>query len=751
MFRRKSVLYTWCLSYGAILIFMIVMGITMEITMRRQLINEYKDITQSLQQQTNAAVNSYFDNLDQCAFEFGNDYLTNNFLAAAVPDGSDYYSLSPIQQSLMVYSLQSNGSVSHYLYMNNIDRALSNNAIYPQDELYDLLNLSAAMDEQAFTALLNQQHYHQLLAYGTPEGRSQVLMLTSIPLISTRPKGTFIQVIAPETLDNMIRSNAVVDNSTVVLLDESNGLLSQAGDPQVAGAVQSADLSTIHNSEITLDGESFWIECKLLDRGGWKLLTVVPMKAISAKSDTVIHRMLLIMLVTLGVTTALCMGFLYLNYTPLNQLLKQLTGNGGGIDASNEYDQLAEAFQDIRSSREQISALWESQSSQLQQEFIRSCIEENIVCNEETLYQMMDHLDLGLRGHWFCVAILDAGESAIHQGNQVWESLLERDEQVAASVVSFYLFPRNQQQILLLNAEDRLILMEALDRLERAFSQQAQVLGWQLLMTHSSPRQDFFNIHLAYLEANEQWRYQIDRISKEYALEGGSAEAGPDSVAVPHLSNEQEALLLRYILAGNADEADATLKLILHHNLEKQVLPVSMFRCLAYHILYGVYVGISNQPNLWREQKEAIRLDLHALRHESSQRGIADILKQTVRRTALACGEKTMPSGRAKPQPIERVVECVNQHYREPDFNVSKAAEYLQVSVPYLSNLFKQQMGIGLLSYISGMRVKYAKKCILEDNLSVAQAAKEAGFENINTFIRTFKKYEGTTPGRIVF
>lgn len=96
------------------------------------------------------------------------------------------------------------------------------------------------------------------------------------------------------------------------------------------------------------------------------------------------------------------------------------------------------------------------------------------------------------------------------------------------------------------------------------------------------------------------------------------------------------------------------------------------------------------------------------------------------------------------------MVECVNQHYREPDFNVSRAAEYLQVSVPYLSNLFKQQMGIGLLNYISGMRVKYAKKCILEDNLSVAQAAKEAGFENINTFIRTFKKYEGTTPGRIV-
>ena len=91
-------------------------------------------------------------------------------------------------------------------------------------------------------------------------------------------------------------------------------------------------------------------------------------------------------------------------------------------------------------------------------------------------------------------------------------------------------------------------------------------------------------------------------------------------------------------------------------------------------------------------------------------------------------------------------MQCVNEHYRDLDFNVSRAAEYLGMSVPYLSNLFKQQTGIGLLNYISGLRVKYAKQCILERHISVAQAAHEAGFENINTFIRIFKNMRARRP-----
>ena len=189
--------------------------------------------------------------------------------------------------------------------------------------------------------------------------------------------------------------------------------------------------------------------------------------------------------------------------------------------------------------------------------------------------------------------------------------------------------------------------------------------------------------------------------------------------------------------------------MILRHNWEEQELPVSMCRCLAYDLLCGILRCLGTMPEVWEQQREALRADLHLLRHAGTRDEIAQMLVATVLRSSAACEGFRTAAGAAREQPMERIMQCVNEHYRDLDFNVSRAAEYLGMSVPYLSNLFKQQTGIGLLNYISGLRVKYAKQCILERHISVAQAAHEAGFENINTFIRIFKKYEGTTPGSI--
>ena len=61
------------------------------------------------------------------------------------------------------------------------------------------------------------------------------------------------------------------------------------------------------------------------------------------------------------------------------------------------------------------------------------------------------------------------------------------------------------------------------------------------------------------------------------------------------------------------------------------------------------------------------------------------------------------------------------------------------MNVAYLSRYFKEHTGIGLLNYINGVRIDYAKQLMGQQNITVAEAAKAAGFENQNTFIRLFK------------
>lgn len=57
-------------------------------------------------------------------------------------------------------------------------------------------------------------------------------------------------------------------------------------------------------------------------------------------------------------------------------------------------------------------------------------------------------------------------------------------------------------------------------------------------------------------------------------------------------------------------------------------------------------------------------------------------------------------------------------------------------------------MGEGIQDYINKIRLKQAKKLLLEQNLNLEQTANKVGYSNSNALIRVFKKYEGVTPGQ---
>lgn len=427
-------------------------------------------------------------------------------------------------------------------------------------------------------------------------------------------------------------------------------------------------------------------------------------------------------------------------------LLPRTEFSKGHALSGNEYDQLLAAFTDAKSSRDQIQMLWENQRNELRQEFVQSCIEGDVVYDEKHLHQVLERLDAGFSGDWFGVVLLDAGggaETLLDSGSEreALEDLLNH----MAQGVRAYLLPRGRQWSILLNAATGSGIEQTVAELDALLKRAAREAGGDFLCAFSKPWRDFKNIHLAYLAANEALREQHEKAA------GCQEQCGPtlQPAQVPRLSSEQEELLMRYIAAGNEEEAASVLQMILRHNWEEQELPVSMCRCLAYDLLCGILRCLGTMPEVWEQQREALRADLHLLRHAGTRDEIAQMLMATVLRSSAACEGFHTVAGAAREQPMERIMQCVNEHYRDLDFNVSRAAEYLGMSVPYLSNLFKQQTGIGLLNYISGLRVKYAKQCILERHISVAQAAHEAGFENINTFIRIFKKYEGTTPGSI--
>ena len=75
--------------------------------------------------------------------------------------------------------------------------------------------------------------------------------------------------------------------------------------------------------------------------------------------------------------------------------------------------------------------------------------------------------------------------------------------------------------------------------------------------------------------------------------------------------------------------------------------------------------------------------------------------------------------------------------------NVAKAAE---TSANYLSEKFKEAVGINFVKYVARARYERAARLLDDADLRVSEIAFAAGFQSLSQFNRVFKKFSGKSP-----
>ena len=94
---------------------------------------------------------------------------------------------------------------------------------------------------------------------------------------------------------------------------------------------------------------------------------------------------------------------------------------------------------------------------------------------------------------------------------------------------------------------------------------------------------------------------------------------------------------------------------------------------------------------------------------------------------------------------MQRIIE---EQYSNQDMSVAFIAEILNTNVKTLSAAYKQKTGKGLLDVIHTKRIQVAKDLLMQSDKSIIEISASTGYDNVNRFIRVFKRYCGTTPGK---
>lgn len=99
----------------------------------------------------------------------------------------------------------------------------------------------------------------------------------------------------------------------------------------------------------------------------------------------------------------------------------------------------------------------------------------------------------------------------------------------------------------------------------------------------------------------------------------------------------------------------------------------------------------------------------------------------------------------------ERVITGITRYLQEhlaEEVSLTVLSEEFHLNPQYISQLFKNEIGVGFLAYLTNIRMEKAKKLLVSTSISVAEIAGQVGYGDYRVFTKAFKKAEGITPSQ---
>lgn len=204
------------------------------------------------------------------------------------------------------------------------------------------------------------------------------------------------------------------------------------------------------------------------------------------------------------------------------------------------------------------------------------------------------------------------------------------------------------------------------------------------------------------------------------------------------LPPEQERVLAANLLAGNSANSIHLVHKLLA-DMEKKAFAGYQFRQFAEEVISSVFKTLSAQ----NVQLTAL-LDPRSPYQEILEFTGTDEYIEFFGRF-LTQAAKMLSVKRAEKDLIDAITDYMAEHYGS-DLSLDFIADKFKLSSGYLSIYFKDKKGMNFSTYLNELRANKAIELLRETGLKIHEIANEVGYQNVNSFIRMFKKMNGLSP-----
>lgn len=751
--HRKSIVITWLFSYLSVLLFPLFTGIIIYI--------QAKDIVEKqIIENNNLTLNIMMKSADDVLSEnvkltnfIAFDANVNKALSFSSPlTSNDYYTLYKLMQEMKNYAASLKFSAPFYLYLKEPDLIVTPYSMMTTSEYY---NAHINPEKETFFKWKQSLTSH-LIPYLKPQDidisiNKQTLYITSLPLSVTNTKNGAVIIenknsildISPDT--NIQSKVAILDNANFVILSSSSFFERS----------QIIKEQPTDKKYVNIKGKKYIVQRKTSKNSGYQYVAAVEYAQVLKQLNYLKITGIFLIILAFAGGVMLTLYLIKKNYSPLEYVVSSLKEKQliGAKERSNEFELISNVIANILDENNSISVKLESQNARLKNQFMQKLLKGQYLGPDSTLKDTLNIYQVKFCSDYFLVGIfyiedfkeLFADDRSNNEAEQlsvvhyviknVTEELIERQNNygIMAEV-------DNTPAILISFAPENIKDAELLAK--EVFTKAQNFIKENLKITttvaFSKVHKGLPEIASAYQEVQNVLEYKLI-LGKETLI--SATELQPEEKTSYMYTFEKEQKIINCIHAGDFENASLLVNDLFKISFENEIPNLNLARCLAFDMV-GTILKITNSQNTSKNEKNA--LNISTLMEKLLEWTTIDSLKEQL--LAIIHNLCLQNTNSHENDFEQRVLQIVESCYRDSNLSVAMIAAKLNIHPTYLSGTFKERTGMGLLDCINRYRIQISKDLLKNSNKNINEISVEVGYLNPKTFLRLFKKYEGTTP-----
>jgi AraC-like DNA-binding protein len=588
------------------------------------------------------------------------------------------------------------------------------------------------------------------------DDQPNMLLFRPIPISSNYTEGVLVLQVAPENILQFVGS-VEHGQGTRVLVADQNGrvMISSKLDEMGEKLVDLVPLSLLLTDRqdrpqtMDIDGVSYKLHTTKSPVNDWRYVAMTPMSELTSQSKSI----KLTTWVVAGVLSLLWILIALIGsermYFPIQRLSDKVIplAKGGkdkqrvdGLDALDAY-----MVQLVDTNRKLHDRLTE-QFPYLKQGVFQQLLRGEM--SQSEFIQAADKVNMRLQGSLVFVCVAEADDiPAFHRTYRENERALIHYALFKMMEETFHTFPectgftsKTGQVVLLIGADDaNEQTWEMLRQCSDAMRSNArQYFRFPVSVAISNPQPGYTTIGKGYEEA-------VALLSHRLVM-GEDLTLSADRADEKLLKSSQQMVELQkqivfHVVHGNMEESELLLDQLVAELPKAQMKPETVRGLFSY--MLGELDYTLQQAGI--DIQQVTGEDLHE--RLNRLRSLPELGRWLVEELFPAVKAHLQSEALSKQaRTVRQVIQFIQERMQD-ELSLQMTADHFNLSVSYLSKIFKEESGQTFSEYVLELKMEKAKQWLEHTGMAIKDIAEKLGYSSVQNFNRTFKQWSNIPPG----